>query len=335
MAAISFTRSEVPGLVSIIIPTYRAEQYIGETLDSISRQTHPHWEVIVVEDGPAGPSQRIVEQFARRHPERRVEYSANGRNYGPSHSRNVAFAQAAGEFVALLDSDDRWFPDHLERSIRELRDAGSDLAYSTALMIEDKTDWIIGVWGPDGNDLLDLPHRLFMRNFITPSATVLRRQVLADVGPWDTDLRYCEDLSFWLRCIAAGKQFHYVGGCHCLYRKNHDGAATRKLCETLETFAVVVERFLDLPGLRHKHLRKYAAQAYVRAARAHAETDQVEDPSADRSRVSPLLLHAWRLRPKRVKYLLQSVMAGVANRLRRPKSPVAVPATEPPARMAA
>src|SRR5688572_14878985 len=139
MAGISFTRSQVTDLVSIIIPTYRGEQYIGETLDSISHQTHGNWEVIVVEDGQAGPTQTIVEDFARRHPNNRVEYSASGKNFGPSHSRNIAFAKAAGEYFALLDSDDRWFPDHLSRSVRELRETGKDLAYSTVITIEDRT----------------------------------------------------------------------------------------------------------------------------------------------------------------------------------------------------
>jgi glycosyltransferase involved in cell wall biosynthesis len=239
----------------------------------------------------------------------------------------VAFAKAAGEFVALLDSDDRWFPDHLARSIRELRETGKDLAYSTVLMIEDETDWILGIWGPDYCDLRDLPHRLFIRNFITPSATVLRRQVLADVGPWDTDLRYCEDLSFWLRCYAAGKQFHYVGGCHCLYRKNHEGAATRKLCETLEMFAVVAERFMHLPGLRAKTVRKFTAKAYIRAAEAHATLDPKADPSADRTRVAPLLLHAWRIRPKRLKYLFRGLRIGLVDRLRGRKLAVLAPVT--------
>lgn len=334
MAGITFTRSQTPDLVSIIIPTYRCEQYIGETLDSISHQTYDNWEVIVVEDGQAGPTQAIVEDFARRHPSHRVEYSASGKNYGPSHSRNVAFAKAAGEFIALLDSDDRWFPDHLARSVRELCETGKDLAYSTVITIEDMTDRILGTWGPEARDLEDLPNRLFNRNFISPSATVFRRRVLGIVGAWDSDLRYCEDLSFWLRCYAAGVQFHYVGGCHCLYRKNHAGAATQKQCATLEMFAVVAQRYMHLPGLRRKIIGRFVAKAYVRAADAHVKADPTRDPSADRSRALPLLLRAWRIRPTAPMYLVKAIKIAIAEALRgrrptslAPVAPYVLPAT--------
>ena len=74
---------------------------------------------------------------------------------------------------------------------------------------------------------------------------MLRRAVLAEVGAWDIELRFCEDLDFWLRCVAAGKKFQHVTGWHCLYRKNHLEAATRKTCAVLEAFAHVVERTCD------------------------------------------------------------------------------------------
>jgi GT2 family glycosyltransferase len=318
MSAISFERSETDGLVSIVIPTHRGERFIGDTLASIGHQTYPHWEVIVVEDGSCGPTEKIVKSFARRYPKHRVEYSRSDRNYGTAHTRNLAFAKAGGQFVALLDSDDRWFPDHLTRSVKELQTSGKDIAYSTVLMIEDGTDRILGVWGPSTDELADFPQSLQGRSFVTPSATVMRRTVLADVGAWNTQLRYCEDFEFWLRCIAVGKQFHCVGGCHCLYRKNHEGATTQKMCGTLEEVAMVTEQFIDTPRLRPKTCRKHASKAYALAARFHAKADPLHDRSADRSRAPWLMLKAWRLRQKRVGYLLEGAAYYVGQLLHRP-----------------
>ena len=65
MSLIEFEHDEVEGLVSIVIPTRRGEQFIGATLDSIGDQTYDHWEVIVVEDGPGGYTQQIVDEFRR------------------------------------------------------------------------------------------------------------------------------------------------------------------------------------------------------------------------------------------------------------------------------
>lgn len=323
MAPLSFAHTEVNGLVSIVMPAHRSARLIGETLATIGAQSYSNWELLVVEDGSHDGTEDIVREFARQHPEHRIEYRRNDRNRGPSHSRNVAFAEAKGEFVALLDSDDRWFPDHLAGSVKALRSSGKDIAYSTVVMFEDKTELILGTWGPTAHELADFPQSLFGRSFITPSATVLRRSVLADVGPWDVDLRCCEDFHFWLRSVAAGKQFCCVGGCHCEYRKNHAESATSKFCWIQETLAQVSERFLDLPGARPNSTRRFVSMQYALAARYHATSNPKYDPSADASRAPRLWLKAWRLRPKRVGYLLSAAMQTV-KQLRRRRA--AVPA---------
>jgi glycosyltransferase involved in cell wall biosynthesis len=308
MMAMVLEHDEIKDLVSVVIPTYGGERFIAESLDSVVHQTHPHWEILVVEDGSRDATQRIVESVARRHPSQRISYLRCDRNRGPSHARNLAFSKVRGEFVALLDVDDRWLPDHLSVSLETLRTTESDVAYSTVVMFEDRTEMLLGVWGPDGNDISDFPYGLFRRNFITPSATVLRRQVLADIGVWDTRLRYCEDLDFWLRCLAAGKKFQHVSGCHTLYRRNHQEAATGKTCAVLEAFAETIERYMDLPGLRERACRKYAYKAYLQAADFHAQLNPLQDPSADRGRIGALMLHAWRLRPKHVEFLIKGSM---------------------------
>lgn len=334
MAAITFDSSTINGLVSVVIPAYRSEQYIGETLESVSQQTYKSWEVIVVEDGHCGPTQEIVADFARRHPAHRVEYSHTDQNRGPSPTRNAAFAKARGEFVALLDADDRWFPDHLAGSIQSLQASGKDVVYSSVVMIEDHSGLLLGVWGPDARELTDFPQSLLRRNFINPSATVLRRQVLADVGPWDVTLRRCEDFCYWLRCIAAGKQFQYVGGCHCLYRKNHAGALTQQRCATQEQFAAVVERFIGLPGVSEAVGRRLAARANFQAARYHRRGNPLHDSSADPSRAASFMMRAWRLHPQRIDYLLQGILRSVADLVRRRRRPERV-AEQPSASAAA
>lgn len=326
MSSISFERESVPGLVSVIIPTHANEKYIGATLETIGRQSYANWEVIVVEDGSTGPTRRIVEEFACRHPQHRVEYSRNDRSYGPSHSRNLAFAKAAGEYVALLDSDDLWFPDHLEASVEKLTSTGADVVYSTVLMIEDETELLLGVWGPDASELRGFPQSLFGRSFVTPSATVMRRQVIADVGGWNVELRRCEDFEYWLRSVAVGKKFQHVGGIHCLYRKNHAGALTGKMCATLEAVAQVSERFVDIPGVRRKSCVRLVARSYALASKVHHRSDPQRDPSADRSRAPKLMFKAWRLRPTHLDYLYYGVKQTVANAFRRKSQTNAVPA---------
>jgi hypothetical protein len=180
---------------------------------------------------------------------------------------------------------------------------------------------LLGVWGPNSNELASFPQSLLGRSFLTPSATVIRRQAIDDVGAWDT-FRYAEDYSYWLRCVAAGKQFHYIGGCHCLYRKNHQGAMTQSLSGTIEGVAQVGERFADMPGVRAKTSRQYVSSTYAAAAYLHAKSDQRWDPSADRSRAPRLLWKAWRLHPARVNFLVHGAALGVTELFRRRKGRV-------------
>ncbi|MGI8982066.1 MAG: glycosyltransferase family 2 protein [Pirellulaceae bacterium] len=320
---VEYPQTHVSGLVTVVIPTYRADDYIGEALTTISRQRYPQWELIIVEDASQGKTEGIVRQFAADHPGHRVAYLRNEKNSGPSHSRNVAFQEARGEFLALLDADDRWIDTHLTASLKQLRDQQADLAYSTVVLTEDQSDQLMGMWGPDLQDLQDFPHGLFTRNFITPSATVMRRSVIADVGLWETDLRLCEDLDYWLRCLTAGKKFGYVRGCHCLYRQNRPEAATRNKCAVQDALAHVVERYIGLPGTSPRNCRNRVSRAFGRAARFHLQGDSRHDPSRDLGKVPALLFKAWTLQPLRVDYLMRAAWRSTLGSLRKPAPPLA------------
>ena len=306
---IDTTSRGAEGLVSIVMPTYRGERFIGEALATIAVQCHARWELLVIEDGPGGTTESIVADFGRAFPAGQVTYTRNDRNRGAAYSRNVGFRQTRGEFVALLDCDDRWQADHLAKSVEALRDESVDVAYSSVLMFEDETELLLDVWGPRPADIADFPYSLFHRNFVTPSATVLRRHVLADVGPWDGQFKYCEDLDFWLRCCTAGVRFQHIGGCHCLYRKNHAGATTSRDCGTREELARILAQHLPAFENGSRDCRRRTSKAFVRAAIAHAEADAARDASADASRARELWLTAWKLNPRRVNYLAKAAFA--------------------------
>jgi hypothetical protein len=317
MTHISFGSEEIEGLVSVVVPTFRKERYIEATLASLGRQTFSNWEVIIVEDGSEAGTQQLVDAFAQQFPSHRVVYRRNDRNFGAAYTRNLAFGMARGQFVALLDSDDRWFPDHVAVSVAALQAHKSDIVYSTVLLIEDETELLLGIWGPDACELASFPQSLFYRNFITPSATVLRRSVLEQVGAWDNRFHYCEDADFWMRCVAAGVRFHHVGGCHCLYRKNHLGATTQRLCGTLQEFAQIAEQYIPRGDVDENACRKNTWRAYLHAAQRHLETDPRQDPSADPQQAARLLLRAWRLRPKHIECLFKGLALKVRHQLRR------------------
>src|SRR3954468_4323484 len=95
--------------VSVIIPARDAEAHIEECVQSVFAQTFDDWEIVAVDDRSADRTRELLEGFGDRV---RV---FEGPGSGPAAARNVAAANAQGEFVALLDADDRWEPAYLER----------------------------------------------------------------------------------------------------------------------------------------------------------------------------------------------------------------------------
>ena len=98
-------------VVSILTPAYNAESYIGEAISSALAQTFSAFELIVVDDGSTDRTSAVAEEYARRDARVHVIRQTNG---GTAKARNTAISASRGDYVALLDSDDRWMPDFLE-----------------------------------------------------------------------------------------------------------------------------------------------------------------------------------------------------------------------------
>lgn len=106
-------------LVSIIIPFLNASKYIGETIESVLKQTFTNWELILVDDGSTDSSADKVRSFISLYPERMSLYSHHDHaNKGTSASRNLGLEHAKGEFIAFLDADDVWKPDFLMHHVK-------------------------------------------------------------------------------------------------------------------------------------------------------------------------------------------------------------------------
>lgn len=108
-------------MVSVIVPSFKMGQFIGEALESVGAQTYRNWEVIVVDDaGPEDGTRATVVAFAANHPDHRVEYIRHEANRGVSVSRKTAFEASRGEFIAFLDADDRFMPEKLQEHVSSL-----------------------------------------------------------------------------------------------------------------------------------------------------------------------------------------------------------------------
>lgn len=117
-------KSDTP-VVSIVMPAYQAEPFVEEAIRSVMAQTVTDWELLVLDDGSSDATPEIIKRLARE--DSRIHYLPNATNLGVAKTRNRGFDLCRGAYIALLDSDDVWHPDKLEKQLALAQRTEADL----------------------------------------------------------------------------------------------------------------------------------------------------------------------------------------------------------------
>jgi glycosyltransferase involved in cell wall biosynthesis len=208
-----------------VIPAYNAASFIQATLDSVLVQTFRNFEIVVINDGSPDTAslERALEPYRSR-----IHYISQ-RNAGPSSARNHGIREARGKYIAFLDSDDLWLPQHLSVMVAVLeQDAALGLVYADALHLEG--DRPIGTAfdtvpqaGPVNFETL-----LLEQCTVNTSSTVALRQALLDAGLFDEQMNRCEDYDLWLRMAQRGIRMAFVRDIQICHRRGNGLAADRE-----------------------------------------------------------------------------------------------------------
>jgi glycosyltransferase involved in cell wall biosynthesis len=181
--------------ISVIIPTWNRAARLANALQSVFAQTLPAAEVIVVDDGSTDDTRRLVRS---RFPDARYIYQSNR---GVSRARNTGIQAASGDWIALLDSDDHWFPDKLALQCERLHARpGYRICHSDEIWIRN------GRRVNPGKKHAKYGGHIFRQCLplcaISPSAVMIQRDLFDEVGLFDERLPACEDYDLWLRICA-------------------------------------------------------------------------------------------------------------------------------------
>jgi glycosyltransferase involved in cell wall biosynthesis len=179
-------------LVSIIIPTYNRAWSIQRAIDSVLRQDYTHFELIVVDDGSTDDTPGILSSYGDA-----LKIFAQ-KNSGVSAARNRGILNATGSLIAFLDSDDYWLPKKLSAQVDFF------VSHPDALICQTEETWIKnGRQVNPGKRHKKPSGKMFSESLhlclISPSAVMVRRELLDDVGVFDETLPACEDYDLWLR----------------------------------------------------------------------------------------------------------------------------------------
>jgi glycosyltransferase involved in cell wall biosynthesis len=259
-------------LISIVIPCFRAEKFLAQTLETVGEQTYQDWELIVVEDGSQDTTESIVNKFRLKNPQHRIQYLRLEKNRGPSAARNIGIKNSKGAWVAFLDSDDLWSPTHLETLLLEAEKRKVDLCFCSVDFFDSESGAILGVWGPTEDDLTHFPETLFLRNYISPSGVLVNKAVLEEtVFDESAEVQSCEDHELWMRLVRQGISFAWVSDLKVKYRKNHSVAATSNREKMFRADLAVMYRHLGNPAFGFATKCKGISQNYAYLAEALLE----------------------------------------------------------------
>ncbi len=195
MRALECSQSKQP-VVSVIMPSYNAEKYIAEAIKSVLAQTYSNWELLILDDGSTDRTAEIVQAFEAA--DRRISLRRNPGNMGVARTRNRGLDLAKGEWIALLDSDDIWHSNKIEKQMEKARRTGARIIYTSYSLFTDK---------PDGRRNYIVPactnyESMLLENVIGCSTVMLHRSILEEHH--FRDGIYHEDYALWLELLKSG-----------------------------------------------------------------------------------------------------------------------------------
>lgn len=184
-------------LVSVITPAYNAERFIGETIESVIKQTYKNWEMIIVDDQSTDNTIEIVKSYADR--DSRIKFIQLEKNSGSAIARNTAMDYARGRYLAFLDSDDLWMENKLERQVAFMQE--NDIAFSFTKYVRMTED------GKITNAISKAPERVgysqLMKHCVIGCLTVmLDREKIGEERM--VNIRTRQDYVFWLTLTKKG-----------------------------------------------------------------------------------------------------------------------------------
>ncbi len=225
-------------IVSVIIPSFNCAKFVTNAVDSVLAQTFTDYEIIVIDDGSTDNTKDVLSSFSGR-----ITYIYQ-ENRGLPGARNAGIRASRGEWVALLDADDEWYPNKLEEQMRVVVST-PDVGFIFSDYNSFNDNGLIKEMMSITNQLTPLMgFKKQIRGLSYNSGACVRANIFQDLllfgccintptiffkknlaeqaGLFNESLRMCEDYEFWLRC-SKGNDFCYLNKALAKYRINIEG----------------------------------------------------------------------------------------------------------------
>ncbi len=239
-------QDKVSGLVSIIVPVYRAQAYIAETIQMVLAQTYRQWELLLVEDCSDDRSTEEIRRTLRTYehtpsdsvpedvgsieeyrcgPQQTIRLICKKKNGGAAKARNTGLTLAKGRYIAFLDADDVWFPEKLTRQLAFMEKTGAGFVFCAYEFGDEAA-------GPTGK-VVHVPDtltykRALSRTVIFTTTVVLDRELVPDELIRMPQVE-SEDTATWWQILRAGHVAYGLDEVLAIYRRPPKSLSSNKL----------------------------------------------------------------------------------------------------------
>ena len=245
--------------ISVIIPAYNCAAFIPATLESVFAQSYSDIEIIFVDDGSTDDTPTVLAPYLDR-----IIYIRQ-KNVGLPGARNTGIRAAKGEFIALLDADDSWMADKLEKQLPHFADAEVGIVYS-----DFSVRYSNGRFQP--SYLVDRPlasegyvlENYIRSRFLFPSTMLIRRKCFDDCGVFDEEMLACEDVELFARICSRWKVARVDAPLVIRYEGTHNITSNSRRVNQYTILALekVLSKQPDLPPSTRKVINKELGQQH-------------------------------------------------------------------------
>ena len=185
--------------ISVVLPAYNCEKYIGEAIHSVLRQTFPDFEFIIINDGSTDKTEEIIRSF----PDKRIVYQKNDRNSGLVYTLNKGVDMAKGKYIARMDGDDVCLPGRFKKQMDYLEQNSTTDVLASVVTLIDENGQLKGTWDADSKNISekDIREQLPKDNCIA-HPSVMGKAAIFKKYKYNQTQSQSEDYDLWLRMMS-------------------------------------------------------------------------------------------------------------------------------------
>ena len=208
-------------LISVITPAYNCANTIEETILSVKSQTYKNWEMLIVDDCSKDNTVEIVKRYSLE--DHRIKLICLEQNSGSATARNTAIQHATGKYIALLDSDDLWKPEKLERQLRFMETHRYAFTFTAYDIFKNASDV--------GRRIFEVPksinYKQYLRNSIIGCLTVMVDK--DQIPDFHMESGYLEDVLTWMYYLKNGVVAYGLNENLASYRLSSGSKSAKKI----------------------------------------------------------------------------------------------------------